>query len=228
MLLGAHPPTMSARELVAAVGLVGVGESVARAALSRMVAAGDLDRADGHYTLSPRLLARQRRQDAAVDPETTAWDGEWEMAVVTATGRDPADRAALRTELSALRMAELREGVWLRPANLARPWPTSVANATQRFTTRPDDDPVALAASLWDLDGWAAEARALLAAADTTDQSARFAAIAMSVRHLLADPVLPAYLLPPAWPADALRAGYADYRAWLQSMAVEHLAHDVV
>ena len=227
MLLGAHPPTMSARDLVAAVGLVGVAESAARAALSRMVSAGDLHRADGVYTLSPRLLARQRRQDAAVTPETAPWQGDWETAVITATGRDPADRAALRADLTTLRMAELREGIWLRPANLPRPWPASVEHATVRLTSRPSGDPSALARTLWDLDGWASEARTLIAASASPDQATRFAAIAMSVRHLLTDPVLPPELLPPDWPGSALRAGYAEYRDWLKSMAGEHLANQV-
>ncbi|MGW5054002.1 PaaX family transcriptional regulator C-terminal domain-containing protein [Actinokineospora sp. NPDC004072] len=220
MLLGAHPPTMSARELVATVGLVGVAESAARAALSRMVAAGDLHRADGRYTLSPRLLARQRRQDAAVHPETTPWRGEWETAVITATGRDSADRAALRADLAALRLAELREGVWLRPANLARPWPQGVAAAAMRLTARPERDPAELAAALWDLPAWAAEGRALLdaIAASADDPAMRFAAVAMSVRHLLTDPVLPPELRPAGWPGEELRARYAQYREWLMSM----------
>ncbi|MFC5289729.1 PaaX family transcriptional regulator C-terminal domain-containing protein [Actinokineospora guangxiensis] len=224
MLLGAHPPTMTARALVAAVGLVGVAESAARAALSRMVAAGDLDRADGRYTLSPRLLARQRRQDAAVDPETCPWSGAWEAAVITTTGRDAADRAALRADLSALRLAELREGVWLRPANLARRWPDLPVT---RLTARPADHPATLAATLWDLDAWSTHARTLLKAAATTDEPARFAAVAMSVRHLMTDPVLPAELLPPHWPGPALRANYAEYRAWLKSLAGADLAEHI-
>lgn len=217
MLLGAHPPAMAARELVAAVGLVGVAESAARAALSRMVAAGDLLRDGTTYALAPRLLARQRRQDAAVDPETRPWDGRWEIAVITATGRDPADRAALRAELSALRMAELREGVWLRPHNLPRPWPAALDEAALRLSADPDRDPRDLAGDLWDLPAWSTRARALLAAADTDDPATRFAAVAMSVRHLLTDPVLPAELLPPDWPGGDLRARYADYRRWLIS-----------
>ena len=37
------------------------------------------------------------------------------------------------------------------------------------------------------------------------------------VRHLLTDPVLPAELLPADWPADRLRAAYADFAALLVS-----------
>ncbi|MER6984327.1 PaaX domain-containing protein, C- domain protein, partial [Streptomyces carpinensis] len=114
LLLGTHPPELPVKDLVRAVEPFGIGGSTLRAALSRMVAAGDLRRAGGVHGLSDRLLERQRRQDAAVHPQTRHWDGLWEMAVVTATGRGPAERAELRAGLAALRLAELREGVWLR------------------------------------------------------------------------------------------------------------------
>lgn len=109
LLLGTHPPELPVRDLLCAVEPLGVAGSTLRAALSRMVAAGDLRSTDAVYRLSDRLLERQRRQDAAVHPETRPWDGDWEMTVVTATGRGPAERAELRGELTALRLAELRE-----------------------------------------------------------------------------------------------------------------------
>ncbi|MGH3648855.1 MAG: PaaX family transcriptional regulator C-terminal domain-containing protein [Micromonosporaceae bacterium] len=219
MLLGAHPPTLPGRELIAAVGLVGVAEPTARVALSRMVAAGDVTRDDGRYTLSDRLLARQRRQDAAVVAATRPWHGDWELVVVTATGRSAADRAALRTELTGLRMAELREGVWMRPDNLTRPWPDGRTEVARHLTVRPVEHPVGLARELWELNRWATHGRSLLELLDSTDDPAtRFAAIAMSVRHLLTDPVLPAELLPPDWPGTRLRTAYAEYRRWLIAM----------
>ncbi len=54
-----------------------LGGSTLRAALSRMVAAGDLRRTDNGYRLSDRLLERQRRQDESVQPRTRPWDGDW-------------------------------------------------------------------------------------------------------------------------------------------------------
>lgn len=213
LLLGTHPPELPVRELVRLVEGFDVGGSTVRAALSRMAAAGDLRRTDTGYRLSERLLERQRRQDEAVGPHTRAWDGDWEMVVITATGRGPADRAELRTGLTALRLAELREGVWLRPANLRRPLPAGLDRVAERYASRPGRPAGELAASLWSLDAWSATARALLAHVDRARRPAdRLAAFAAVVRHLLADPVLPPELLPPDWPGTALRDAYTAYQ----------------
>ncbi|MFF9768935.1 PaaX family transcriptional regulator C-terminal domain-containing protein [Streptomyces sp. NPDC014636] len=218
LLLGVHPPQLPVRDLVRLVEPFGVGGSTLRAALSRMVSAGDLRRSDAVYRLSDRLLARQRRQDDAVRPRTRAWDGDWEMVVITATGRGPAERADLRARLTALRLAELREGVWLRPANLDRPLPADLRQVALTCTARPDEPPRELADRLWPPAGWAATARSLLARAAAADHPAdRLTAYAAAVRHLLTDPVLPSVLLPPDWPGEALRAAYADYRRELST-----------
>ncbi|MFE3032751.1 PaaX family transcriptional regulator C-terminal domain-containing protein [Streptomyces canus] len=216
LLLGAHPPQMPVKDLVRAVEPFGVGGSTLRAALSRMVSAGDLRRAEGVYGLSGRLLARQRRQDDSVHPRTRAWSGDWEMVVITATGRGPAERAELRARLTGLRLAELREGVWLRPANLLRPLPDDLDRIAQRCTARPAGSGPELAAALWPLDRWAAESRALLAHVARADRPAdRLTGFAAVVRHLLTDPVLPPELLPPDWPGAALRSAYAAYQGEL-------------
>ena len=216
LLLGAEVAELSARELVAGAHVVGFSESTVRVALSRMTAAGDLERSEGSgYRLSPRLLHRQRRQEAAIHARPRAWEGEWDMVVVTASGRSPGERADLRTALQELRLAELREGVWTRPANLDLEWPAGIDGLGERLTTRPARDPADLVAELWDLTGWARQARALLEAMDTTDPVLRFTACATSVRHLLDDPVLPEELLPPGWPGADLRQAHLDYNAWL-------------
>ncbi|WP_019062609.1 PaaX family transcriptional regulator C-terminal domain-containing protein [Streptomyces prunicolor] len=214
LLLGTHPPELPVRDLLRAVEPLGVAGSTLRAALSRMVAAGDLRTTDAVYRLSDRLLERQRRQDAAVHPETRPWDGDWEMTVVTATGRGPAERADLRGKLTALRLAELREGVWLRPANLLRPRPDELGAVARHFTTRPEEPARELAMNLWPLDAWAKTAEALLAQITATaDRPAdRFTVLAAAVRHLLADPVLPPELLPTDWPGPALRTEYTRHR----------------
>ncbi|MFE1035167.1 PaaX family transcriptional regulator C-terminal domain-containing protein [Streptomyces sp. NPDC058807] len=213
LLLGAHPPELPARELVRLVEGFGVGGSTARAALSRMAAAGDLRRTDTGYRLSERLLERQRRQDEAVRPRTRTWEGDWEMVVVTATGRGAAERADLRARLTALRLAELREGVWLRPANLCRTLPAELDRVAERHASRPARPARDLAADLWPLDAWSTTARALLDRVGRARRPAdRLTAFAAVVRHLLADPVLPPELLPSDWPGTALREAYAQYQ----------------
>ncbi|WP_155059181.1 PaaX family transcriptional regulator C-terminal domain-containing protein [Streptomyces blattellae] len=213
LLLGTHPPELPVKDLARAVQPFGVGGSTLRAALSRMTAAGDLRRTDTGYRIGDRLLERQRRQDDAVQPSTRAWDGDWEMAVITATGRGPAERAELRARLTTLRLAELREGVWLRPANLRRSLPGDLETVLRPFTARPGQPARELASALWPLGTWARTAHGLLGHIARVERPAdRLTAFAAVVRHLLLDPVLPGELLPADWPGPALRAAYADYR----------------
>ena len=212
LLLGAHPPELAVRDLVAVADHFGIAEATMRVALTRMVAAGDLDRTDGTYRLSTRMLKRQQRQDVALEPGGPG-DGTWEQVVITAGGRSAADRAELRTELGELKLGELREGVWMRPANLARPLPSWPADLLTVLRLAPPPDPVGMARRLWDLDAWADRARDLLdAVAIATSPADRLAVAATLVRHLRTDPVLPATLLPDAWPAEDLRRSYAAYQ----------------
>lgn len=213
LLLGAHPAEMSAAALVGVATDLGLSESSVRVALTRLVAAGDLTRDASVHRLSPRLLDRQRHQDEALDPEVVVWDGSWEIVTVTApAGRSPESRADLRAQLAALRLAELREGVWLRPANLARP--VEVPDVT-RFVGRPDDDPHELAARLWNLDAWATTGHDLITSLDSPDPLGQMTAAAAIVRHLRIDPVLPPSLRPPSWPA--LHDAYSSYKHHLTS-----------
>ncbi|MDY6998801.1 MAG: PaaX family transcriptional regulator C-terminal domain-containing protein [Actinomycetota bacterium] len=215
VLLGAHPAWATVAELLSLTGDFGIRESTVRVALTRMVSAGDLVRSEDGYRLSDRLLARQRRQDDAIDPHTRRWDGSWTMLVITSTGNDARVRAALRNALQQQRFGELREGVWLRPANLDTDLPGEIAERVRIMQAR-DDDPAGLAGRLWDLPGWAGAGCALLEQmGSASDMPARFAAAAAIVRHLLTDPVLPAELLPAGWPGAALRRTYNDFAAEL-------------
>ncbi|WP_327223624.1 PaaX domain-containing protein, C- domain protein [Streptomyces platensis] len=225
-LLGHHPPRLPARALVRVGELFGIAEGTVRVALSRMVAAGDLRQTDGSYALTTRLLARQTRQDESRTPQTVPWNGGWEIAVVATPERRPAaERTALRQAMAALRLAELREGSWLRPANLDRPRPAVVTDQCTWFTGTPDDEPAALAGRLWDLTGWAGRARALSAALDRAGPHAdRFTVAAAALRHLLADPLLPADLLPENWPGEQLRRTYAEFETELRDLLRQYLA----
>ena len=220
LLLGSHPEPLSPAQLTRAGDHFGIPAATLRVALTRAVAAGDLVRADGDYALGARLVGRQRHQDEAVEDAETAWDGAWEMAAVTVTGRTGAARAALRELLTSYRLAELREGLWLRPANLSRPREYAGDPVLATFLGRPDGDPAELAALLWDLDGWAAEGRRLVdALAATAEPAPRLAAAAHLVRHLAHDPLLPSALLPPDWPGALMRSTYADYQGELRDLS---------
>ena len=215
VLLGAHPAWASAAELVRLTSDFDIKEQTLRVALTRMVSAGDLVRSADGYRLADRLLARQRRQDAAIDPKTKPWRGDWTTVVITTIGADARTRADLRNDLLQNRFGELREGVWLRPANLVGDLPAEVT-ANARVLISRDDDPAGLAAVLWDLPAWITTARQLLdEIGSAPDVPGRFVAAAAIVRHLLADPVLPAELLPDDWPGTQLRQAYSDFAAEL-------------
>jgi len=222
VLLGAHPPSATAAELLRLTADFGIKETALRVALTRMVSAGDLIRSDDGYRLSERLLVRQRRQDAALAPATRDWDGTWLTVVVTGAGADARDRALLRMALHHSRFGELREGVWLRPDNLAESLPTEMLPAEigrrARLLRARDEAPAELAVLLWDLPGWSRTGRRLLREMGCAgDIPGRFTVAAAMVRHLLTDPVLPAGLLPAGWPGDQMRSTYTDFAAHLVS-----------
>jgi phenylacetic acid degradation operon negative regulatory protein len=210
-LLGYHPPALPVSALIRVGALFGIADRTIRTAVSRMVSNGDLDVSDGVYSLTQRLVDRQARQDESCSPTTRQWDGTWEIAIVTAPPRPLADRTALRKSMGQLRFAELREGVWTRPANLVREHDDVVIDQCTVFRGHYDDAP-ALVDALWDLSAWAVEARRLAAALPAISglQSA-FMVSAEIIRHLLLDPCLPPVLLPDDWPGDDLRAHYARY-----------------
>lgn len=225
LVLGTPGARMSPAEVVRAGAYLSIADSTVRAALTRAVAAGDLRRDGADYVLGERLVRRQRRQDEAVLDAEKPWDGTWEMVTVVATGRPGPERAALREQLTALRLAELRSGVWLRPANLSRSLTIGAEYAEQvlTFAAHPDEAGAALVPRLWDLDGWAAEGDELLRRLEeVTEPSARLAHAAQLVRHLAVDPLLPAELLPADWPGPRLRAGYAGYQDELRRAAASH------
>jgi phenylacetic acid degradation operon negative regulatory protein len=212
-LLGYHPPELPVRALVRVGGLFGIPERTTRVALTRMVADRDVLADNGIYRLTERLVRRQAAQEDACSPVSQDWDGCWEMAVVTGAARPLADRVALRKSMIRLRLAELREGTWLRPNNLPRDIDGSVAGQCWLFESRFADSR-GLVEQLWDLRGWAEDARELLARLSTSNGLAdEFMLIAEMVRHLLIDPILPPRLCPAGWPSAELHARYAEFSA---------------
>ena len=225
-MLGTHPPTLSARALVDLAEVFGINGGTMRTALSRLVNAGDVVATGGRYTLAPRLLERQAAQDVGRASATSDWAGSWHTAIATADHRDLADRRLLRTVMANARFGELRPSVWLRPANL----PAPALGDDWLVTTGPvaGQDQSTLATRLWELEGLATTAHALIARIDTAeidldpDDSAllppAFSLSAEIVRFLRADPLLPPTLTPPDWPVDELRHRYDGFERSVQAM----------
>jgi len=173
-----------------------------------------------------RLAERQTRQSVSRSGRTAPYAGEWWLAVVTASGDSADVRAARRRALALNRLAELREGVWMRPANMAVRLDHHDDGAVELMRARPADA-ARLARSLWDLEGWARRARGLLEDLEALvpDNPGAlgpgFELSAAVLRHLQADPLLPAELVPPTWPGSRLRARYdawdAQYRTTLRT-----------
>jgi phenylacetic acid degradation operon negative regulatory protein len=226
-LLGADQPHLTAGELVGMASLFGISEGAARTCLWRMVSNGELTSDDGTYALAGRLLERRQRVDEAAridDDAVLPWDGTWELAVVSLDRRSAADRLALRKAAMALHLAELREGVWIRPDNLDRDrLPTLRAVLDQQcvhFHGAETDVPAENVRSLFNLDDWAVDARRLtlamrdefdVEAADADDFTYQFALSITVVRHLQLDPLLPAELIPREWPGHDLRSTYRRF-----------------
>lgn len=225
-LLGVDPPRLPTLALVRSGELFGHSAGATRTALSRMAAAGEVEADDGGYRLAGPLLERHARQQAARAPAPGRWDGTWELAIVVADRRPAPERARLRQAARRLRLAEVREGCWARPANLdpARAAAERAVVAAQCLLVqgaRPDD--VTRLVDAFEPEGWAAGARTLiehmdaalpsLERRDVAALAATFELDAAAVRHLLADPVLPAELAPAGWPADELRSSFARFDA---------------
>jgi phenylacetic acid degradation operon negative regulatory protein len=211
-LLGYHPPELPVSALVRVAGLFGIAEGTTRAALSRLVATGDVAADDGSYRLTERLVRRQAQQDESASPPSKPWTGRWEIAVVTTPARPQSERVALRRDMADLRLAELREGVWMRPDNLIRP-AEGVAAAQCTFFHCDYPDSRDLSRRLWDLPGWARTADQLHSElGDTGGLRDGFMLIAQVVGHLRLDPYLPPELLPPDWPGEGLRSRYTAFR----------------
>lgn len=219
-LLGSRRSEVPGRDLITAAGLLGVGEGAVRTALSRMVAAGEVVSVDGVYELVG--IMRDRRADQAEDRTVRVdWDGTWELQVVQVGRRSADERTMLRTAAARLRLAELREGVWTRPRNLVHNQGAAeravVAEQCAEFVGTPAADPAALAAELWELQGWSEHGGHLARSVDPALAELRTQGrnglrtvflLQVAIRgHLESDPMLPDELLPASWPGEELRSG---------------------
>jgi phenylacetic acid degradation operon negative regulatory protein len=228
-LLGADQARLSVGELVAVASLFGISDGAARTCLWRMVSNGELTGDDGSYALAGRLLERRQRVDEASridDAAAPRWDGTWELAIVSLDRRSAGNRLELRKAAMALHLAELREGVWIRPENLdPQRFPASRVVLDQQcthFHGAATDITADKVRSLFSLDAWTDDARALIEAMnvelkpskhDDSTEGVRyeFALSIAVVRHLQLDPLLPVELIVDHWPGHTLRSTYRRF-----------------
>lgn len=232
LLLGQVQPSMSSRALARLGPLFGIQSGTMRTALSRMVAAGELEARDGDYRLTGRLLDRKAAQDIGRRPAPPGWDGTWWTAIVIAARRGVAERRSFRTTMANLRMGELRPDTWLRPANLPGPDGDDGLAVVRGPLTGTADE--ALVGLLWPLAELAGSARRLMAVLDRLQPALDAGAAsslavsigpsAAAVRFLRAEPLLPPELVPSPWPPDELRARYRDFDAAF-GRTLQHAVH---
>lgn len=203
ILLGSHPPEMPIGRLLEFTSLFGLADGAVRTAMSRMVAAGELENRDGRYRLAGRLLERQAQQDAGRTRPTESWDGTWWFAVVIADRRTVAERRDFRSQVEGARFGELRPDTWLRPANIDVPTGLSDVVLTRGpLLSGTADD---LVSRLWDLPALERRAtelasalgssrRRLLDLDPTEGLPDAFTTMAACQRYLRTEPQLPGEL----------------------------------
>ncbi len=216
LLLGPHPPVMPVSAVVEFCGLFDVAPGTVRTALSRMVDRGELTTDDASYSLSGRLLTRQREQDTGRRRAPAEWDGEWHVVIVTAERRTTTERRDFRARAIGSRLGELRPDIWMRPANIEIPdLPDCLV--TRGPLTGADEQ--SIVGQLWDLEQIDRQSRLrrtdLDRAAEQLERdgpgglATAFDALALALRHLRTEPQLPT-ALHPATAGDELRARYDD------------------
>ena len=225
-LLGVDPPELPVSYLVRLSGLFDVNENRARVALSRMVAAERSPRTERAITAcrgtcSIASVARWPARPDGRGPGAGTGTSWWSPR----TGSPPEVRNRRRRSLSLARLAELREGVWLRPDNLDLVLPEEVDLDVLHLRSRVDDD-AALMRRLWEPERRAAGADELITLLDRhppndwADLAPCFEIGAAVVRHFQADPLLPRQLLPASWPGERLRRTYDEwYRRYRRLLA---------
>ncbi len=224
-LLGIDPPRLSTALLVRSGELFGISGPTTRVALSRMVAAGELEPdppADGAgtgtggqvagYRLAGPMLARQARQAASRSAETAALEGRVgdgrghrRPPVRLRSGRSPrrheppAPGRGARERVAATRQPRPGPGARGRGRGgravhpLLGPTRRRAPGRARRPSLAPrrvvfDDRPVC--GPRWPT------CSAPLESGDTAALAPGFVVSAAVLRHLLADPLLPAELLP--------------------------------
>lgn len=238
--------------LIALLAPFGLNERLVRTSVFRLVREGWLVATPvGRRSLYRLTPAGARRFEAAYRriyaTASVPWDGDWELVI--GDGLAPAQRRALRTELSWAGFGTLAPGVYARPAS----GPGHVGRiaealglADRLFVLRAHDAPSSggqalgtLVAQAWPLAGIATDYRAFVRrfggviqrfrgqAPERLDPQQCFAVRTLLIhayrRTLLRDPQLPAALLPCDWPGRAAAALCRDFYRLTLAPAERHL-----
>ncbi|MGD9839428.1 MAG: phenylacetic acid degradation operon negative regulatory protein PaaX [Afipia sp.] len=209
--------------------MLGTDGGVVRTAVSRLAADGWLDRDKAGRKSFYKLAKRGReRFEAAVEhvynPHPSDWAGRFELLLIG----NGADRDASRAALSEAGFGSPMPGVWVAPSSV--PTPALAKGAIRLEVSANDATGRRLVEASWSLERTAESYREFMktfapleawagAANDITPADAILARVLL-IHHyrrvILRDPLLPAALLPPAWPALEARIFCASlYQALL-------------
>lgn len=229
--------------LVRLMAPLGIAAPAVRTAISRMVRQGWLApvrlESGAAYQLTPKAQRRlteaaQRIYRSGLAP----WDRTWHLLLLD-KGGDRASRERLRSGLTYLGYAPLRDDTWLSPRVSSEVDALVAAEGvrTRRFLAEHDGDEVSLTAAAWDLDElgrsylrWLSDARRLIA--NTEDQGQLSDQDAFVVRSrlvhewrkfLFRDPGLPPELLPADWPGAAAARFFDEQTTRLLSGASRYV-----
>jgi phenylacetic acid degradation operon negative regulatory protein len=203
--------------LVKLMSPLGIAPPAVRTAISRMSRQHWLEPVrlpqGAGYRLTPR--AERRLSDAAVRIYRSGiapWDGRWHVVVLEPV-TDRGARARVRTGLTYLGYAALRDTTWLspRPSGELDALLDAEGVRAQRFLGAYDGDAATLTDTAWDLRGldrsygrWLEDAKALVSesGAGSSEQAAyvtRSQLVHEWRKFLFRDPGLPVELLPTDW-----------------------------
>lgn len=243
---GRHPDPDGGRDVAAGtatfvdlLGRLGVPEATVRATLNHAVQSGQLDREQvGRRAFyAPTAATRQVLADGArrlhhAPAVREGWDGTWTLLSFSLPESRRDRRHQLRTRLAWLGFAALRDGLWVAPGQVAVDGlvdelevtaDVHAFHSTALSPTAGSD----VVRGTWDLDAIADTYRDFLATwdrpaprPDAADDLVRGVLLVMDWRRVvLADPMLPAVLLPGDWPAPHARAVFDEQYARLADSA---------
>ncbi len=230
--------------LVQLLGEVGFSAEAARAALSRLVRRGFLERARDGRHVDYRLSASSRRallageerilsfgRTGVADDGDEHGDGTWTCVSFALPEARRADRDRLRNRLGFAGFGPLHDGLWLaaheRSATVAAiVAELRVGEFVEVFSGRPagHSDPASLAKRVWPLAELDAAYAAFVEESRTAEGTPLLRRALLMHRYRqfpFRDPELPPRLWPSTWRASAIDHFHAQWRALAPAAAQE-------